>query len=363
MNPKCGLVGLPNVGKSSLFNALTNLQVAAENFAFCTIDPHLGRVEVPDERLATLASLVKPQQVVPAWVEFTDIAGLVKGASQGEGLGNQFLAHIRQTNAVAHILRCFQDANITHVHNAIDPLQDMAIINTELCIADLGVVENSIQKHSRRAQSGDEDAQTLTLLLRDKLLPQLQQGKFVRDVALSAEEKKLLQSFGLLTMKPTIYILNISDEADKNVDTTAVEELVAKEGNQYLKLNIKLEAELTELGEEDRRLFLQNLGMTQPALHQFIHRCYALLGLHTFFTAGPKEVRAWTLPKRASALQAAGEIHNDFVKHFIRAEVISYTNYIKYQGEQGAKAKGALRLEGRDYQVADGDVIYFRTSA
>lgn len=363
MNPKCGLVGLPNVGKSSLFNALTHLQVATENRAFCTIDPHLGQVEVPDERLAALAALVKPQRVVPASVAFTDIAGLVKGASQGEGLGNQFLAHIRQTNAIVHILRCFHDANISHVHNSIDPLQDMAIINTELCIADLGVIENSIQKHARKAQSGDEEAQTLTLLLRDRLLPQLQQGKFVRDLGLGPAEQQLIRSFGLLTMKPTIYVLNISDEARKNVDTRAVEELVAQEGSQCLKLNIKLEAELVQLDEADRQLFLQELGMAGPALARLIASCYTLLGLHTFFTTGPKEVRAWTLSQQASALQAAGEIHNDFSKHFIRAEVIAYADYVKYRGEQGAKAKGVLRLEGRDYQVADGDVIYFRTSA
>ena len=379
MSLKCGLVGLPNVGKSSLFNALTNSHVAAENFAFCTIDPHMGIVEVPDERLAQLAAVVKPQRIVPTTIEFTDIAGLVQGASKGEGLGNQFLAHVRETDAIAHLLRCFKNEAVTHVHNKTDPLHDLQIINTELCIADLTTAENSLQKHERKIKSGDKEAIVLTALLKNKVLPVLSEGKFLREATFTKEEKETLKSFGFLTMKPTIYVLNISDEPAQNINTDAIEDLARKEGSQTIKLNIKLEAELSELGPEDRAEFLAasgenkdkdtsdaNSGEKTPqedALGGFIRCCYALLNLHTFFTAGPKELRAWTIPRGTTALAAAGKIHNDFIKHFIRAEVIAFDRYIECGGEQPAKAKGHLRLEGKDYVVADGDLVYFRTSA
>ena len=360
MSVKCGIVGLPNVGKSTLFNALTEAGIAAENFPFCTIEPNSGIVPVPDQRLDKLAAIVNPRKVIPTTVEFTDIAGLVAGASKGEGLGNQFLANIRECDAVAHVVRCFEDSNVTHVSAHINPAADIETINTELALADLETVEKNLDRVIRVARSGDKDAQRQAQLL-EKVKAHLDQAKPVRTLDLYKEEQADLYFLHLLTAKPVLYIANV-DEAgfDDNPHLDTVRQIAESEGAELVAICNKLEAEIAELDDDGKLEFLHDLGMTAPGLDRVIHAGYKLLGLQTFFTAGEKEVRAWTVGHGATAPEAAGAIHTDFEKGFIRAEVVSYHDFVGNSGEQGAKEAGKWRLEGRDYMVRDGDVIHFR---
>ncbi len=361
MSLKCGIVGLPNVGKSTLFNALTKAGIAAENYPFCTIEPNVGIVEIPDPRLAQLAALAKPQKVIPAVVEFVDIAGLVAGASKGEGLGNQFLANIRETDAIAHVVRCFEDANVVHVADRIDPVSDIETIDTELALADLASVERQLAKYGKVARAGgDKEAQRLVAVL-EKCQTALDEGKPVRAVSFYEEEKAILRSLFLLTAKPVMYVANVGEngfEANPHLD--AVRRHAAKEAAPVVTVCAAIEAEIADMNDEDAGVFLADMGMTEPGLDRVIHTGYALLGLQTFFTAGPKEVRAWTIHKGDTAPQAAGVIHTDFEKGFIRAEVIALDDYLACKGEQGAKEAGKMRLEGKDYVVRNADVIYFR---
>ena len=359
MSLKCGIVGLPNVGKSTLFNALTKAGVAAENYPFCTIDPSVGVVEVPDKRLAALAAIVKPQRIVPAVTEFVDIAGLVAGASKGEGLGNQFLANIRETDAVLHVVRCFADDNVVHVSGTVDPIRDIEIIDTELALADLATVEKALNRYRKPAGAGDKEAKLLVILL-EKCFAQLDQGKPLRALDLSKEEKALLKPFCLITAKPVLYAANVAEDgfAD-NPHLEAVRARAKAENAEVVAVCAAIEAEIADLDDEEKQLFLADLGLEEPGLDRLIHAGYHLLGLQTYFTAGVKEVRAWTIHKGDTAPQAAGVIHTDFERGFIRAQTIAYEDFIACGGEHGAREAGKMRAEGKDYVVKDGDVLNF----
>jgi len=363
MSLKCGIVGLPNVGKSTLFNALTKAGIAAENYPFCTIEPNVGIVEVPDPRLAQLADIVKPERVVPAIVEFVDIAGLVAGASTGEGLGNKFLAHIRETDATVNVVRCFDDDNVVHVAGKVDPISDIEVIQTELCLADLSTVEKALQRHTKVARSGDKEAQKLVGLL-ERCQAALNENKPVRALEFTKEEQPLVKSFTLITAKPAMFVGNVAEDGfENNPYLDRLREYAARQNAPVVAICAKIEADLSEMDDEDKKMFLAEIGQDEPGLNRLIRAAFKLLGLQTYFTAGVKEVRAWTIHVGDTGPQAAGVIHTDFEKGYIRAQTIGFDDYIAFKGEQGAKDAGKMRSEGKEYVVKDGDVMNFLFSS
>jgi len=359
MSLKCGIVGLPNVGKSTLFNALTKAGIPAENYPFCTIEPNVGIVEVPDPRLAQLATIVKPERILPAAVEFVDIAGLVAGASKGEGLGNQFLAHIRETDAIVNVVRCFEDPNVIHVAGKVSPLDDIAVIQTELALADLTTVEKTIQRETKKARSGDKDAAALVALL-ERVLVQLNDAKPVRAMNLDKEQIAMLKPLCLITSKPAMYVANVSDSGfTNNPLLDQLSEYAKSQHSPIVAICASIESEIADMDDSDKLEFLSDMGMDEPGLNRLIRAAFDLLGLQTYFTAGVKEVRAWTIHKGDTAPQAAGVIHTDFERGFIRAQTIAFDDFISHKGEQGAKEAGKMRAEGKEYVVKDGDVLNF----
>ena len=361
MSLQCGIVGLPNVGKSTLFNALTKAGIAAENYPFCTIEPNTGVVEVPDPRLAQLAAIVKPERVLPAIVEFVDIAGLVAGASQGEGLGNQFLAHIRETDAIVNVVRCFEDENVVHVAGKVDPISDIEVIQTELCLADLGTVDKAVQRYTKAAKSGNDKEAAAMLKLLGPVQAALNEGRPARTLALSKEEQALLKPLCLITAKPAMFVGNVAEDGfERNAYLEQLRAFGDKQHAPVVAICAKTEAELADMDEADRLLFLHEMGQDEPGLARLIRAAFKLLGLQTYFTAGVKEVRAWTIHVGDTAPQAAGVIHTDFERGFIRAQTIAYDDFVAHGGEQGAREAGRMRSEGKDYVVRDGDVMHFR---